>query len=67
MTGFEIGNLAVTGLATLGIWGGMVAMMRVNKERSYDRQAAAEADRQRHTEAMRALEALIERTAHKPG
>lgn len=45
MTEFEMGSLAVTGLATLGIWGGMVAMVRVNKDRGEaamaDRQAAA--------------------------
>lgn len=78
MTGFEIGfeiaRLVVTGAAAAGIWYGILAMVRVNKDRGEAamadrkeamaaRKDAAEADARRHTEAMRALEALIERTA----
>ena len=65
--GFEIGRLAVTGAAAAGIWYGIFAMVRANKDRAADnradRKAESEADGRRHAEAMRALEALIERTA----
>lgn len=65
--GFEIARLLVTGAVAGGIWFGISAMVRASKERGADaradRHAAAEADARRHTEAMRALEALIERTA----
>lgn len=64
--GFEIARLLVTGAAAGGIWFGIFAMVRASKDRGADakadRHAAADADKRRHTEAMRALEALIERT-----
>ena len=63
----SIVSAGAASFAAIGIWHGIRAMVRANKERGADakadRQAAAAADERRHTEAMRALEALIERTA----
>lgn len=61
--GFEIARILVTGSAAAGIWYGIHAMVRANKDRGVAMERMMEADGRRHTEAMRALEALIERTA----
>ena len=79
MTEFETASLIIAGAtataavtATAGIWYGIRAMIRANKERAGILDRQREADERRHDEAMqagdqrRALEALIERTAPKP-
>ena len=64
-------------VAAVGIWHGIRAMVRANKDRAgiLDQQREADERRhteamqagdQRHTEAMRALETLIARTAPAP-
>ena len=88
MTGFETASLVIAAAnataavtAAAGIWFGIRAMIRANKDRAAILDHQREADERRHTETMqvladqrRALEALIvgmetviERTAPKPG
>lgn len=50
-------------VAAVGIWRGIRAMDNSNKSRARLIDQQHEAETQRHTETMRALEALIERTA----
>ena len=50
-------------VAAFGIWRGIRAMNDSNKSRARLMDQQREADTQRHTENMRALEVLIERTA----
>ena len=70
MTGFETASLVIAAAnataavtAAGGIWHGIRAMVRANKDRAADaradRQATAEADERRHVEAMAALNELI--------
>lgn len=67
MTEFEMASLAVTvaiGLGQIGIvWYGIRAMNRASDVRAQDHDQYVQTQDQRHAEAMRALEALIERTA----
>ena len=56
MTAYEIGSLIIAALGVGSIWFGIWQMLRAGD------QCAAHED-QRHAEAMRAMEALIERTA----
>ena len=61
MTGFETASLAIAGAnalasitAAAGIWHGIRAMVRANKDRAVILDQQREADERRHAEAMRA-------------
>ena len=60
MTGFEIASLVIAGAnatasitAATGIWYGIRAMVRANRERAVILDQQREADERRHAEAMR--------------
>ena len=50
-----------------GIWVGIVMMAWSNWQRGRADKRRAEAEENRHKEAMKALSVLIERTAPRPG
>ncbi len=66
MTVFEIASLAIAAanataaiVAAVGIWHGIRAMVRANKERAVILDRQREADERRHEETMTALNELI--------
>ncbi len=66
MTDFEIASLVIAfanataaTVAAVGIWHGIRAMVRANKERAVILDQQREADERRHAETMTALDELI--------
>ena len=70
VTDFELASRAIAAVSAFGIWRGIAAMIRANKERAAALEQQRAAGLRRHAEAMavletlfRGVEAVIERTA----